>query len=183
MSRPNDTATGRPSTSAQLVISGTINRLKTLMDQEGLPFDGGRHMTFNSRLAQELAKWGESKPQSDQLNMALYQAYFVDGLNIGDMDVLLRVAEQVGLPVEEARAVLGRREMQTAVDADWQHALNIGVRSVPTFAVGLQGIAGAQPYEQLATLLEHTGAVKRTTMNENEPVQSEPLHYTWVTLV
>jgi predicted DsbA family dithiol-disulfide isomerase len=142
-------------------ISGMIGRLKMLMDEEGLPFDGGRHMTFNSRLAQELAKWGESKPQSDQLNMALYQAYFVDGQNIGDKEVLLRVVEQVGLPLEEAREVLEQRLKETAVDADWRRALGIGVSSVPTFAVGLKGVAGAQPYEQLTLLLEHSGASKR----------------------
>jgi predicted DsbA family dithiol-disulfide isomerase len=123
-------------------------------------------MTYNSRLAQELAKWGEGTTQSDRahserLIMALYQAYFVDGLNIGDVDVLLNVVEQVGLPVEEAREVLEKRLMKTAVDADWRRALSIGVRSVPTFAVGLQGVAGAQPYEQLALLLEHSGAKKR----------------------
>ena len=41
--------------------------------------------------------------------MALYQAYFVDGLNIGELDVLLGVVEKVGLPVEEARDVLERQ--------------------------------------------------------------------------
>ena len=135
-----------------------VGRLKTLLDQEGLPFDGSRYMTYNSRLAQELAKWGESKAESDELNMALYQAYFVDGLNIGSIDVLLGVVEKVGLPVEEAREVLEGRLMQTAVDDDWQHARSIGVSSVPTFAVGLTGVVGAQPYEQLAHLLEHVGA-------------------------
>jgi predicted DsbA family dithiol-disulfide isomerase len=131
------------------------------MDEEGLPFDGSRHMTFNSRLAQELAKWGEGKPKSDQLSMALYQAYFVDGQNIGDLDVLLGVVEKVGLAAEEAREVMEQRLMQTAVDDDWRYARSVGVTSVPTFAVGLKGIAGAYPYEQLAQLLEHAGATKR----------------------
>ena len=146
----------------QADIAAMAGRLKMLMDQEGLPYNAGRQMTFNSRLAQELAKWGERTAQSDALNMALYQAYFVDGLNIGDREVLLQVVEDVGLPVEEAREVLEQRTMKTAVDDDWQHALNIGVRSVPTFAVGLSGVAGAQPYEQLAQLLEHTGAARRS---------------------
>jgi predicted DsbA family dithiol-disulfide isomerase len=49
--------------------------------------------------------------------------------------------------------------MQTAVDADWQYARSVGVTSVPTFAVGMTGVIGAQPYEQLARLLEYAGAV------------------------
>lgn len=164
-----------------------MRRLKMLMDAEGLPFDEGRTMTFNSRLAQELAKWGEGKLESEGLNheglnneglnneslnneglnheglnMALYQAYFVDGRNIGDLEVLLQVAEEVGLPVEEAQIVLEERLMRPAVDADWQYARSIGVTAVPTFAVGLTGVVGAQPYEQLAQFLEHVGASRRS---------------------
>ncbi|MEJ2753567.1 MAG: DsbA family protein [Chloroflexota bacterium] len=94
-------------------LKPVTERLKGLMDEEGLPFAVDRDMIFNSRLAQELAKWAESKPQSERLNKALYQAYFVDGLNIGDVQVLLRLVEAVGLDVEEAREVLEQRTMKT----------------------------------------------------------------------
>jgi predicted DsbA family dithiol-disulfide isomerase len=138
-------------------IGAMIDRLKKLMDEEGLPFHSGRFMTYNSRLAQELAKWGNS----ETLNNALYQAYFVDMQNIGDVDVLLDVIKQVGLPLDEARNVLTQRTMKDAIDADWNHARRLGVTSVPTFAVGTTGIVGAQPYEQLVALMEHVGANKR----------------------
>ena len=145
----------------QADVPAMMRRLKGLMDAEGLPFDEGRNMTFNSRLAQELAKWAEEKPESEALNMALYQTYFVDGLNIGETAVLMRVVEQVGLPLSEAREVLAQRTMRPAIDDDWHHARSIGVTAVPTFAVGTTGVVGAQPYEQLAHLLEYVGAVKR----------------------
>ena len=150
-------------------IEGMVARLKGLMDAEGLPFDGGRDMTFNSRLAQELAKWGEGFKQSEALNMGLYEAYFVDGLNIGEVQVLLQVAEQVGLPVAEAREVLEQRLMKTVVDEDWRYARRVGVTSVPTFAVGMKGVVGAQPYEQLEGLMESVGARKRgRTINSEQ---------------
>ncbi len=136
-------------------------RLKKRMDAEELPFDESRYMTFNSRLAQELAKWGEGRKESERLNMALYQVYFVDGQNVGDVEALLRVVDQVGLPLNEAREVLEQRLMRSAIDADWQRARSIGVTAVPTFAVGTTGVVGAQPYEQLSRLLEHAGASKR----------------------
>jgi predicted DsbA family dithiol-disulfide isomerase len=138
-----------------------MQRLKGLMDEEGLPFDAGRYMTFNSRLAQELAKWGEEKPESEQLNMALYQAYFVDGQNLGEPEVLKQVAARVGLPADEVMEQLEQRPMQPVVDEDWRYARSIGVTGVPTFAVGLTGVVGAQPYEQLASLLDHVGATRR----------------------
>ncbi len=138
-----------------------MRHLKMMMNAEGLPFGEDRFMTFNSRLAQELAKWAEEKPESEPLKMALYQAYFAEGRNIGDVDELVGVVEKVGLPIDEARKVLTQRAMQSAVDADWRYALSVGVTAVPTFAVGLTGMAGARPYEQLAQFLEHVGATKR----------------------
>jgi predicted DsbA family dithiol-disulfide isomerase len=140
-----------------------MGRLKRLMDEEGLPFDESRFMTFNSRLAQELAKWAEDKPESEPLEMALYQAYFVDGRNIGDQEVLLDVAQGVGLAVDEAREALEGRTMRPAVDADWQHARGIGITAVPTFVVGMTVVVGAQPYEQLTRFMEHVGAEPRNS--------------------
>ena len=142
-------------------ISGMVQHLSQLMAQEGLPFNADRPMTYNSRLAQELAKWGDGRAESDGLHMALYQAYFVDGKNIGDIAVLLQIVAAVGLPVAEAREILQQRTMKTAVAADWHHAHSVGVRSVPTFAVGNVGVVGAQPYEQLVGLMEHVGVPKR----------------------
>ncbi len=78
------------------------------------------------------------------------------------MEVLMQVVKQVGLPVDRAREVLKQRAMRSAVDADWQHARSIGVTAIPTFAVGMTGVVGAQPYEQLTALLDHAGASKRT---------------------
>ena len=136
-------------------------RLQQFMDQEGLPYDPHREMTYNSRLAQELAKWGERFPESEALNLALYQAYFVDGRNIGDVKELLPIVEQVGLPLDDGRQMLEERTMKTAVDEDWRYARSIGVTGVPTFAVNMTGVVGAQPYAQLARLVESAGASRR----------------------
>ena len=66
-------------------------RMKGLMDAEGLPYNR-RTNTYNSRLAQELAKWADSKPGFEAIHPKLYQAYFVDGLNLADPNVLVPIA-------------------------------------------------------------------------------------------
>ena len=121
-------------------------RMKTLMDAEGLPY-GRRTHTYNSRLAQELGKWADTRPDGWALHDALYRAYFVDARNIGDPEVLVEVARAVGLPAEEARAVLAERRFKDAVDADWAKSRRYGVTGVPTFVAGGHGVVGAQPYE------------------------------------
>jgi predicted DsbA family dithiol-disulfide isomerase len=123
-------------------------RMKSLMDQEGLPY-GERTMTYNSRLAQELGKWAEDKPGGDRIHDAVFRAYFVDNINIAKPEVLLKLVEQVGLPVTEAHKVLETSSFKDAVDADWKRCLGLGITGVPTFFLDGFMIVGAHPYEEL----------------------------------
>ena len=135
-------------------------RMKGLMDAEGLLY-GRRTHTYNSRLAQELGKWADTQPGGEALHDALYRAYFVDARNIGDPEVLVDIAQSVGLPEEEARAVLNERRFKDAVDADWAKSREWGITGVPTFVANCYGVVGAQPYEALVQLLEKAGALRR----------------------
>jgi predicted DsbA family dithiol-disulfide isomerase len=135
-------------------------RMKGLMDAEGLPY-GRRTHTYNSRLAQELGKWADTQPGGEALHDALYRAYFVNARNIGDLDVLVEIAQSVGLPPEEARQVLTERRLKDAVDADWAKSHQWGVTGVPTFVANRYGVVGAQPYEVLEQLLDKAGARRR----------------------
>jgi predicted DsbA family dithiol-disulfide isomerase len=132
-------------------------RMKGLMDMEGLPYERRTH-TYNSRLAQELAKWADSQPGFDAIHQALYGAYFVESLNIGDPEVLIRLAKKTGLPEDEARTVLAERTFKEAVDADWLTARRYGITGVPSFVAGGTKVVGAQPYEVLAQQLRAAGA-------------------------
>ena len=135
-------------------------RMKKLMDAEGLPY-GRRTHSYNSRLAQELGKWADTRPGGEAIHDALYRAYFVDSRNIGDPEILVEIAQSVGLPGEEVRAVLSERRFKDAVDADWAKSHAYGVTGVPTFVAARYGVVGAQPYEVLEQLLDKAGAVRR----------------------
>src|SRR5437667_8804179 len=135
-------------------------RMKGLMDAEGLPY-GRRTHTYNSRLAQELGKWADAQPGGEALHDALYRAYFVDARNIGDPEILVELAQSVGLSGREARAVLTERRFKDAVDADWAKSHRYGVTGVPTFVAGRHGVVGAQPYAVLEQLVEKAGAPRR----------------------
>ena len=128
-------------------------QMRARMAAEGLPY-GERKMTYNSRLAQELAKWAESQPGGDAIHDALFCAYFVDGRNIGDPQVLIEIAKALGLDETQAREVIEKRTHKTAVDADWEKSRSYGVTGVPTFVVGERGVVGAQPYEALEELVK-----------------------------
>jgi predicted DsbA family dithiol-disulfide isomerase len=131
------------------------SRMKANMDREGLPFNAERNMSYNSRLAQELEKWAESKGKAEEVANALFRAYFVDVKNIGKTDVLAQIAEENDLPKDEATDVLLSRKYKDAVDEDWRRCAAFGVNAVPTFLAGKYLMVGAQPYEELKRLIEH----------------------------
>ena len=73
-------------------IEKAKKRLKQVADELGLPW-GDRKMTYNSRLAQELGKWAEEQGKGDTFHGAAFRAYFVDGLNIGKVAELVKLAK------------------------------------------------------------------------------------------
>ena len=81
---------------------------RKLMGFEGLPY-GNRTHTFNSRLAQELSKWGERFSQSSMLNNKIFEAYFVHGQNLADNKLLVKLAGEVGLSTQEAEKPRGNK--------------------------------------------------------------------------
>ena len=135
-------------------------RLKQAAQEAGLPFND-RTMTYNSRLAQELAKWAESKDRSDEFHRAVFQAYFVQGTNIGKVPELLALVRSLGLPKAEAERVLRERTFRDAVDLDWSRSRELEIRAVPTFVLGRQSLVGAQPYKQLTALMDTAGVKRR----------------------
>jgi predicted DsbA family dithiol-disulfide isomerase len=134
--------------------------MKARMDEEGLPYAKRTH-TYNSRLAQELGKWADTQAGGDAIHMKIFEAYFVDGRNIADVDLLVAIAESVGLDGAAAREVLENRTFEAAVDADWEKSRQYGVTGVPTYVADAKGVVGAQPYEVLERLMDAAGAAKR----------------------
>jgi len=143
-----------------LDIPQMLARWREVADELGLPL-GHRTMTYNSRLAQELAKWAEARGHADAFHDAVFRAYFVDGKNIGQVEVLVAIAESIRLPGPEAREVLEKRKFRSAVDADWTRSHQLGITAVPTFVIRKRGLVGAQPYEALEELLLHEGIKRR----------------------
>ena len=88
-----------------LDIPAIQEHLRELMRLEGLPY-GNRTHTYNSRLAQELSKWGERFSESSMLNQKIFEAYFVDGQNLADQDLLAKLAGEAGLSKKKLRKSL-----------------------------------------------------------------------------
>jgi predicted DsbA family dithiol-disulfide isomerase len=142
-------------------VAAMVARLKHVAAELGLPF-GARSMTYNSRLAQELGKWAESRGSGEAFHQEVFRAYFVEGQNIAQSDVLQGVVRRVGLPQREASEVIENRSFRHEVDRDWMKARRMGVSAVPTLMAGGKTLVGAQPYSEMEQFLIQRGIRKRS---------------------
>ena len=137
-------------------VEKMLARLREKASELGLPF-GERKKTYNSRLAQEMGLWAESKGKGELFHKAAFHAYFADGKNIAKIPVVVELAASVGLPEEDAALVLSKRLYKQAVDEDWKLARMMGITAVPTFVIDSDRVVGAQPYKVLSRFVESHG--------------------------
>ena len=127
------------------------------MEAAGLPFTLSEHIP-NSRAALRLAELARHAGLHEALHGRLMHAYWGEGEDIGDHDVLRRLALAAGLDADEVDDVLGSDRYLDRVVASTQEAVSIGVTGVPAFLLdGRLLVLGAQPedvfdraFEQLA---------------------------------
>jgi len=134
-------------------VDKMMMQLKATAAGFGLPLED-RKMTYNSRLAQETGLWAETKGRGHEFHREAFAAYFVEGRNIAQKEVLLDLIKKSGLDPREGEAVIDQRLFSKAVDADWERSRNIGITAVPTFQMGLDRLVGAKPYATLKGLVE-----------------------------
>jgi len=132
-------------------VKAAMAHLAKVAEELGLAF-AARAMTYSSRKAQEMGKWAEDQGRGEEFHLAAFRAYFAQGLNLYQEDVLQEVARQAGLEPANALAALKSRAYAQAVDADWGYSRKRGIRAVPTFSLEGRSLVGAQPYERLASL-------------------------------
>jgi len=90
-----------------------------------------------------------------ELKERLLAAYFLRGANMGDHDVLRRIAVDAGLDPARVDEVLAGDDYADAVRADIAQARAYGANGVPFFVVDQRyGVSGAQPTEVFRQLLD-----------------------------
>ena len=85
---------------------------------------------------------------------AVFEALWVDGRDIGDRDLLVDLAEEVGVDGDEVRSALDDDDLRSTLSQRFLDAKNRGVSGVPTFAYDGHAARGAVPPEQLRRLVE-----------------------------
>jgi predicted DsbA family dithiol-disulfide isomerase len=134
------------------------NQQVTAMAEEvGLHYNMDKAVVANTSEAHRLIQHAKTLGKGDAMEEALFKAYFVDGRNLADHQVLSQIAAECGIDEASATAALNNLEYAEAVQRDIYEGVQIGVRGVPFFVFDNKyGISGAQPLEVFTRTLEQT---------------------------
>jgi predicted DsbA family dithiol-disulfide isomerase len=134
----------------------TYDNVRQVGRSEGIDFSFERiARTPNTLDSHRLIRLAGETGRQDAVVQALFDAYFLEARNIGDLDVLVAVAEVAGLDPARALAYLESDQDVEAVKAEDARARHIGIQGVPTYILGDKYVlSGAHPPEVLYHMFE-----------------------------
>jgi len=107
----------------------------------------------NSRLALEANLFATEHGVAEAFQDGVFRAYFAEGLNIGERDVIRRIATDVGLDAVAITDALDAKRYAPRIEAARMRANQLGVSGVPTFYFGEYPLVGAQSEDVMRRVL------------------------------
>jgi predicted DsbA family dithiol-disulfide isomerase len=135
--------------------------LKAYAAEAGITLASNRWLA-NSHRALELSEFARDRGKFEAVHEALFRNYFDDAKDIGSLEVLLGIAEECGLDVDEFGFEILVGRYAELIDTTTNLAREKGVTSTPTMIFDDRFVVtGAQDYAVYKDALERLGAVPR----------------------
>lgn len=129
-------------------------RVATMAAHAGLECDFDAIRPTNTLDAHRLAHLASLSGKAAEANELLFEAYFRDGLNVSDRDVLVGIGERLELDTDEVAALLDGDRFADVVVAEQEQAHELGIAAVPTFVFDrASAVPGAQQEDLLLEAL------------------------------
>lgn len=110
--------------------------------------------SLNAQIASYHVKETEPYERWLAFDVAIFEALWEEGRDVGDPDVLAELADDVGIDPAEVRAATEDEETAASVTEPFETAQRRGVTGVPTFTYDGYSARGAVPPEHLQRLVE-----------------------------
>ncbi len=129
--------------------------IKKLADDVGISLKLSDKLP-NSRLALYLSEFARKKGKFDEFHKLVFDSYWKDGKDIGDQDLILALAETIGLNRNEILEYITSEEPKSELTKSLKELRKYGINGVPTFIIGDKIVVGAQPYDVFKKVIENT---------------------------
>ena len=131
--------------------------------KEGLTYNFDKTVVANSLKAHQFAHFAKLYGKQDEAEEKLFLAYFTEGKNMDDDDVLIQMAAELGLDTSALKLALENGIYAEQVIADIKEAEQIGVRGVPFFVFDRKyAVSGAQDSKVFLQTLEKAHAERES---------------------
>lgn len=117
------------------VRPGSGRAVRELAAAAGLPL-GSRRRSNNTRIALALSAWASSSPGWDRLHDRMFSAYWVDGVDLEDPDLLVDLAAASGIERGAAHDAVASGAGLEVLHASKAEALDLGVGATPGWHFG-----------------------------------------------
>jgi predicted DsbA family dithiol-disulfide isomerase len=107
-----------------------------------------------TRLAHEGLEFAKDYGRSDDYVHAVFVAFFQHSEDIGNIDVLSRIAGEIGLNAKEFRRALEEGTYRERTRDLLRQARMQMISAVPTFVIGRQRVSGLYPVETLREIVD-----------------------------
>ena len=135
-----------------------LDHVTSVAAQDNITFNMDIAVRANTFLAHRLLSYALKQHGAAvqiPLKERIMDAYFTDGKNIGDIEVLSDCAESAGIDRNEAHMFLSGDDFVDEVRAEITEAAEYGVTAVPTFIInGQWSVPGAQDVEMFERIIE-----------------------------
>ena len=135
-----------------------VDSINEMARAAGLEFDYAKVFHTNTFDAHRLTKMAMAKGGSamaDQMAERLYKAYFAEGVDVGDQEVLVKLGTEAGLDAADIRAMLEGKDYSDQVSLDERQAQMNRISSVPCFIIeDTVAVPGAMPKEQFMEVIK-----------------------------
>ncbi len=123
-------------------------RLRAQFAAAGLAYNPPPEVVPNSRRALRLTELARDLGRHDETHDRLMDAYWSDARDIGDPEVLRRLADELGLPREDVERVLASDAYLDRVERSTRQAASLGASGIPAWLLDHRLLVlGAQPRE------------------------------------
>jgi predicted DsbA family dithiol-disulfide isomerase len=112
-------------------------------------------LPVNTLNAHKLLQLAKVNSLGNQAKDRLFKAYFVDGLNIADKEVLIKLGQEIGIEVSFLIDLWNDAAISERLNADLYEAQTLGISGVPFFLIeNKYAISGAQSVEVFTNALK-----------------------------
>lgn len=146
-----------PDVRAGFYLQGWLSTVLPLARALEVPVTETPPIMRRSRKAHEAMAYARENGAGDAMHTALFRAHFVDGRDIGRIDVLVEIGSALGLDPTGLKVALDIDAHTERVEADEREALELGLEGVPAFRHEDEILVGLQPLETLRSLARRAG--------------------------